>query len=159
MGRVYSVSFENVSVAALQDFFEITPVADKPVAIHGFCIGQTGVADVGEAQEENLRLQIIRGHATTGSGGSTATPIPMNPNDTAAGDTTVEINNTTIASAGTAVVLATHTMNVRSGIDMFYPPELRPQASFANTLLVLRLLANPADAITLSGTIWYEELN
>lgn len=159
MGRVYSVSFENVSVSAAQDFFEINPADDKPVAIHGFSIGQTGNSDVGDAAEENLRLQIIRGHATSGSGGSTATPIPMNPNDTASGDTTVEINNTVIASTGTPVVCATHTMNVRAGIDIFYPPELRPQASESNTTIVLRLVANPADAITLSGCIWFEELN
>lgn len=159
MGRVYSVSFENVSVAAAQDFFEITPTDDKPIAIHGFSIGQTGISDVGDANEECLRLQLIRGHATTGSGGSTATPIPMNPNDTAAGDTTCEINNTTIASTGTAVVCATHTMNVRAGIDVWYPPECRPQASEGNTTIVLRLIAAPNDAITLSGCIWFEELN
>lgn len=159
MGRVYSVSFENVSVSAAQDFFEIGPASDKPVAIHGFCIGQGGVADIGDAAEELLRLQIIRGHSTSGSGGSTFTPAPMNPNDTASGDTTVEINNTTIASAGTGVALATHTFNVRAGIEVWYPPEARPQASSANTTIVLRLLAAPADAITLSGTIWFEELN
>ena len=31
MGRVYSVNFENVAVAAAQDFFEVSPADDKPV--------------------------------------------------------------------------------------------------------------------------------
>lgn len=157
MGRVYSTSFENVAVTAAQDFFEIDPADDKPVAIHGFCLYQS--TDLGDAAEEILRVQIIRGHATSGSGGSTATPSPMNPNDTAAGDTTNEINNTTIASTGTAVVLATHYVNIRAGIEVWYPPECRPQASEANTTIVLRLLAAPSDSLTMGGTIWYEELN
>ena len=157
MGRVYSVNFENVAVTAAQDFFEINPADDKPVRILGFALYQS--TDLGDAAEEILRLQIIRGHSTSGSGGSTATPTPMNPNDAASGDTTVEINNTTIASAGTGVVCATHYMNIRTGIEIFYPPEMQPQASEANTTIVLRLLAAPADSITMGGTIWYEEVN
>jgi hypothetical protein len=157
MGRIYTVSFENVAVTAAQDFFEVDPADDKPVAIHGILLYQ--YSDLADAAEEILRVQIIRGHATSGSGGSTATPTPMNPNDTAAGDTTVEINNTTIASTGTAVVCYTHYFNTRQGLEIWYPPEARPQASEANTTIVVRLLAAPTDSLSMGGTLIYEELN
>lgn len=157
MGRVYTATFENIPVTVAQDFFELTPAAEKPCVIHGILLYQS--TDLGDAAEEILRVQIIRGHATTGSGGGTATPAPLgSSNDTAAGDTTVEINNTTIASAGTAVVLYTHYFNTRTGLEFWYPPEARPAASLTNTLLVVRLLAAPVDSLTMGGTLIYEEL-
>ena len=70
MARIYTVQFDNVSVSAAQDLFEITPADDKPVDIVGLFLSQTGVADVGDAAEELLPVQIIRGFTTSGSAGS-----------------------------------------------------------------------------------------
>ncbi len=67
MGRVYSVNFENVAVTALQDLFEISPADDKPVRILGLFLSQS--TELGDAAEEMLRIQVIRGHNTGGSGG------------------------------------------------------------------------------------------
>ena len=39
-----------------------------------------------------------------------------------------------------------------------FPPELRPIATQANTIMVVNLLENPADAVTMSGTCYVEEL-
>lgn len=155
MGRIYAVTFEGVAVTAQVDFFEITPADDKPVAIHGILLSQS--SDLGDAAEEQLRVKVIRGHATGGSGGSAPTPAPLNPNDTAAGFT-AETNNTTIASTGTTVDLAALAFNIRAGLEHYFPPECRPMASQANTTLVVRLMAAPADSLTLSGTLFVEEL-
>ena len=155
MARVYSVEFENVSASAAQDFFEISPAADHPVVILAVYIDQ--YSDVGDTQEEMLRYQIIRGHTTSGSGGSSATPRPLDPGDAAAGFS-AEVNNTTIASAGTAVNLHSGAFNIRAGLALIFPPEMTPVANNGNTTIVVRLLAAPADALSMSGTLYVAEL-
>lgn len=155
MGRMYSVEFENVAVSVAQDLFEITPADDKPCIVHGIYISQS--SDVGDAEEEMLRVRIIRGHATSGSGGSAPTPRPLNPTDPAAGFT-AEANNTTIASAGTAVNLHSEAFNIRTGWQYIPTPEMRPEVTQGQTTLVVRLLAAPTDALSMSGTLYIEEL-
>lgn len=153
-GRVYAVTFSAVAVSAAQDLFEITPADDKPVEIVGIELGQS--SDAGDAADELLQISIIRGHTTSGSGGSAPTPAPLNPNDTAAGFT-AEVNNTTVASTGTTTTLQTGCWNVRAGYINWFPEGMRPTASQGNTTIVVRQTA-PADAITMSGTLYVREL-
>lgn len=155
MGRMYSVNFENVAVTADQDFFEITPADDKPCIIHSIEISQ--ISDVGDAAEEMCRLEIIRGFTSSGSGGGAFTPTPLNPNDPAA-SFAAEINNTTIATTGTTVVLYAAAFNIRSGWLYVPTPECRPIVTQAQTSLVVRLMADPADSLSMSGTMIVEEL-
>lgn len=156
-GRVYTVVFAAVSVSAAQDLFEITPADDKPVEVVGLMLSQVGNSDVGDAQEETLRFSIIRGHTTGGSGGTAPTPRPVKRTDAAAGFT-AEVNNTTIASVGTTVVLHEDGFNVRAGYINWWPPETEPDATQGDTTLLVRLNTAPADAITLSGTLYVREL-
>jgi hypothetical protein len=156
MARDYTVQFDNVSVSAIQDLFEITPADDKPVQITGLFLSQTGVADVGDAAEELLPIQVIRGYTTGGSGGSAPTPSVLDGISTAAGFT-AEVNNTTVANTGTAVILHSDNFNVRVGYQNYWPDNLAPGASQANTTIVVRLTRAPADAITLSGTLYVRE--
>jgi len=153
-GRIYTVVFSAVTVSAAQDLFEITPADDKPVEIVGIELGQS--SDAGDAMDELLQISIIRGHTTSGSGGSAPTPAPMSPADTAAGFT-AEVNNTTVASTGTTVTLHTGCWNVRAGYINWFPEGVRPAASQANTTIVVRTTA-PADALTMSGTLYVREL-
>jgi hypothetical protein len=155
MARIYNVSFEAVAVTAAQDFFEITPADDHPVVLLGLTIDQS--SDVGDAAEEMLRYKIIRGHTTGGSGGTAPTPRPLDPGDSAAGFS-AEVNNTTIASAGTAVDLWAGAFNIRSGLAIWFPPEATPMANQGNTTIVVRLMANPADSLTMSGNLVVAEL-
>lgn len=156
IGRIYTVNFANVSISTLQDLFELTPADDKPLEIVGLFLTQVGNADVGDAQEELLRFSIIRGYTTSGSGGSAPTPAPVKRSDSASGFT-VEVNNTTVATAGTPVVIHEDAFNVRAGYANWWPLGAEPDASQANTTLVIRLNAAPADAITLSGTLYVRE--
>jgi len=155
MGRVYSVNFENVAVSAAQDFFEISPADDKPVRFLGLFLSQS--TELGDAAEEMLRVQVLRGHSTSGSGGSAQTPVPIDPHSPAAG-CAAEVNNTTIASAGTAVILHSEAFNVRAGMALIWTPEMAPIARQGDTTIVVRLLANPADSVTMGGTLYIEEL-
>lgn len=153
-GRIYTVIFSAVTVSAAQDLFELTPADDKPVEIVGIELGQS--SDSADAQDEQLQISIIRGFTASGSGGSSATPAPLSPSDTAAG-VTAEVNNTTVANTGTGVTLHTCCWNVRAGYINWFPEGVRPTASQANTTIVVRQTA-PADAVTMSGTLYLREL-
>jgi len=159
MPRVYTIQFDNISVAAAQDLFSVAPASGKTVKILGFNIDPVGgVDDVGDAEEENLRLQLIRGHTTAGSGGASVTPVPNDEIDTAAG-ATCRRNDTTVASAGTAVNCWSGGLNVRAGVPYMLPEKMQPQVTnaTASNRIVLRMLSTPADAVLFSGTLWFEE--
>lgn len=156
MSRLYAVTFQAVAITAVQDLFEITPGDDKPVALHGVFLSQ--YTDLGDAAEEILRWSVVRGHTTGGSGGSAPTPAPLNPHNTVAAVFGAEVNNTTVASAGTTTTLHADGFNIRSGLAHWWTPETRPKASQANTTIVVRLVAAPADSVTVDGTLYVEEL-
>lgn len=150
MPRIYTVTIAAVSVSAAQDLFELDPAADHPIEIVGIDLGQTS-----STTQENLGLSIIRGHTTSGSAGTSATPAKLDAGDAAA-SFAAEINNTTIASSGTAVTLLTTAWNLLSGYaNWWHDPATRPKAAGAE-LLVVRITA-PAAARTVRGTIWVAE--
>lgn len=154
MARTYTVPFTAVSVSAAQDLFEVTPTAGKAVKVLGLVLGQ--YSDVGDANSENLSVKISRGWATSGSGGSAGAPVPVDPSDAAAGFAS-EVNNTTIASAGTEVVLFSDVWNTQAGYQMWFPEGAQPSCnSTTGVILTVRITA-PADAITANGTLFVQE--
>lgn len=152
-GRTYAFTFTGALTAAA-DLFELTPADDKPVEIVSVNIGQT--SDAGDAQDEMIGFDIIRGHTTSGSGGSAATPVPLDPADAAAGFS-AEVGNTTVASAGTTTTLHSDAFNVRAGYTYIPPLDARPKANQGNTTLVGRLTA-PADSLSYKATVVVREL-
>jgi len=155
MGRLYSVTIDNVAATTAVDFFELTPADDKPIVIHEIRIGQS--TEFGDAMDEMLRVSIIRGYTASGTGGSTPTPAPLNFDDAAAGCIS-DTMNTTLANTGTAVILLADTFNVRSGWLYVPTPECRIRVGQGNTTAVVRLVAAPTDSVTFSATIIFEEL-
>ena len=152
MARQYAVTFAGVAVSVAQDLFELTAAAAGVVRIIGLIMGQE--TDYGDAAAEGLRLTIVRGHTTTGSGGSTFTALPLNSSDAAAAST-CKINNTTVATAGTAVNLHAEAWNIQAGYQIWWPPEARIDVRNAERIVV-RTTA-PTDAITMSATLIFEE--
>lgn len=150
-GRFYTVSFTAIAVTAAVDIFEITPADDKPVSIIGMMWGQT--SDPGDAQAEQIAFRVVRGHTTSGSGGTATTPQLLRGTDTAA-SFTAETNNTTAASAGTTIDLHSDVMNLQAGYQIWLPEGCEWRASQANTTLVIRLAAAPTDSITTHGTLY-----
>lgn len=156
MGRIYTVSFDQQAFTAANgdhDFFELDPAAEKPIEIVAIFIGNK--SEVGDAQEEMVAWAVVRGNATTGNG-TAATPRPLDSNDSAAGFV-AEVVSTTPASAGTPVNLHADTFNIRTGLQIIFPPDMRPRAQGAD-LLCVRLLTALADDATLSGTVYVHEL-
>jgi hypothetical protein len=97
----------------------------------------------------------VRGHATSGSGGAAATPRPLGSTDSISA--TAEVNNTTVASAGTGVTMSAFGWNVRVPLREFWPEELMIRCTQTDGLLVVRLLAGPADGLNVSGTAYLIE--
>lgn len=163
MGLIYTAAFEGVTITAAgadTDLWEIDPAADKPVTLLGLSISVT--SEVQEAQEEQLRIQIIRyvGGTFTTSNGTAVTPRPQAESNSVAFAGVVEHNGTTIASStGTAHNLESLGFNVRGGYGpIFYPPEYRHGVlGIAQSAIVVRMMNTLADDVTMSSTLWLEE--
>lgn len=152
MPRRYSCAMSAVAVTAQSDLWEITAPAAGIVRIAGVLIGQS--TDYGDAAAEGLTIDIIRAYTSSGSGGSSVTPTPTNSSDSAAGST-VERNNTTIASGGSPVTLLSDAMNIQAGYQMIWPPEHMPILRNSERLVVR--MSAPADSLTVSSTLIFEE--
>ena len=154
MDRCYTVEFDGVAVTAAVDVFQLTPADDKPVEIFGVFIGQS--SDVGDAASEIMRYRVIRGHTTTGSGGASPTPRPLNRSGVAAGFAAMT-NNTTQATVGTVHNLHSDVFHVASGLQLWLPEGAEWEASQADTTLLIRFMAAPVDSLTMTGTLYVRE--
>lgn len=158
MGRIYVANFEDIAVTAAQDLFEIAAPSTGIVVVHKWSLFQT--TDVGDAAEEILELETVRGDGTvtSGSGGASVTPEPIDNGDGAAGST-VERNNTTRMAVGTGTLdlLEKYGWNVRIPTEVIYIPELRPVITPSDRW-TLSLNDAPADSITCSGMVVFEEI-
>lgn len=154
MGRMYSAMFDNVAVTAAQDFFELVAASTGIIIIHEIRIGQS--SDAGDAQAELLRILLIRGMTSSGSGGSSPTIQKYGSSADASSGATVEANNTTPATTSGVTILA-DTFNVQAGWYFCPPPELRPTL-VASQRFNVNLPAAPVDSLTMSGSIVWEEI-
>jgi hypothetical protein len=157
-GRIYTVAFAATTVANASgdvDWFEISPADDKPIEIVGMVIATT--SELAEAQEEWIPFQILRGHTTSGSGGSAATPVALNPGDPAAAFA-AEVLNTTVASTTTPLICFADAYQVRIGYQVWFPDRCGPMASQANTTVVVRQMAAVTDDVTTTGTLFVREV-
>lgn len=158
MGRMYTTQTAAVAVTTAIDLWEVLAATAKPVKIHAWGICQT--TDVGDAAEEVLRINEVRGvgSVTSGSGGSSPTVHPLDDND-AANAATVEANNTTRMAVGTGTLetLTERGWNIRIPLDVIYTPEMRPRVNPGDRW-TLGIVAAPADSITISTYLVYEEI-
>lgn len=154
MGRIYTLPLVSTAVTTAVDLAEILTPASLSLWIHNIFVGQS--TELGDAQEEQLRLAVKSGQTTSGSGGNTGvTAVPRLIGDAAHG-LTIETFNTTKASAGTIV---THggpwPWNIRTSFDKWFTPETRIFLP-PSTRLTLELIGAPADSVTIEGEILIE---
>lgn len=152
MGRLYSATFESIAVTVEQDFFNLLVPADMCVAVHSLVLSQS--SDAGDSESEQLNVLIHRG-STAGTGGTTPTPAPMELGD-AVSTVTVRANDVTTQSTEGAQIHA-ECFNVMAGLSIVWTPETRPIISPSGRLVVLLQVA-PSDELTMSGTIYFEEI-
>lgn len=155
MGLLYTAVFQAVAVTAAQDLLSLLTTAACPVKVHYFSCGQS--TDVGDAAEENLRIRIQRGMTTVGSGGSAPAAVPVEAGNTMTATATPRANDTTAASGGTIVQVWEEVWNVRTPYIWMPTPAMQVTVG-VSTRLAFNLVAAPADSLTMSGTIVWEEL-
>jgi hypothetical protein len=155
-GPIFSVPFVAQSVtAAAQDLFELATGANSRIAICGIDVGQ--YSDAGDAAAELLGVSIIRGHTTTGDG-TAATPINFKPWSRSSTVVSKTIG-TTLATGGSPVTAFSSSFNIQAGF--LYRPRFDNHFDeriwvAESSRVVVRITA-PADAVTASGTIWFQE--
>lgn len=158
MSRTFVATFEDVAITAAQDLFEIAAPATGVVMILDWGVFQT--TDLGDAAEEILHLQEVRGDGTvtSGSGGTTVTPQPLDNGSGTAG-ATVEANNTTRMAVGTGVldIIKPEGWNVRIPFEKVYIPELRPIVTPSDRWTIA-LDEAPADSLTCHGWVTFVEI-
>src|SRR4051812_14792497 len=109
MPRMYRVPYTGTLANASGDIdlMALTPADDKPIRLAGWILGQS--SEVGDAQEENVRLTLRHMTATvTVTGGSSVTPVANRPGtaDVAAAGFTATANSSTVATtSGTSVIM------------------------------------------------------
>ncbi len=158
---VFSAAFSAVAISAAQDLFEIVAPANSRVRLLEIDIAQ--YSDFGDAQAEIISLTMLRGHTVSGSGGSTLTPVNVNPYGRAAG-TVVEANNTVVATTN-GVLLWASGWHVQAGF-LWVPPEQSPNGvlPFRRHIIIkpsqrfVVRITLPADAVTTNGSILFEEI-
>jgi hypothetical protein len=153
-GRGYSIQFNNVSVAAVQDLIALYCGANMACELHGVVIGQVTGTTV-----QNLRISVKRLPATVtpGSAGSAPTPQKLMRGDAAA-TATARANDTAVATtSGTAVVLHSDVFNTVNGFQFFWPPADMPTIG-PSEAAILSLDGAPSGALVMSGTLYFAEL-
>lgn len=154
MANLHSVtSATQASPTAAFDAIELTEPGTGLILVRRVFMWQT--TDLGDAAEEVLRVEWIRGHATSGSGGQTTVITPLHSLDGAA-TFTAELLNTTIASTGTPLSINVQGWNIRMPLDIIYPPGEYVTARNGERL-VLRVSA-PTDAITVGVSCIVEQV-
>lgn len=148
MGRMYSAVFEEVAVTAAQDLFGIFAPSDAIVVVHGFEISQSSDTD-----NENLNLLVHRA-TDDGASGTAPTARPAETGDAAFGGT-LHANATAQAPEGN--ILHSASFSVLSGYVWMPTPEMRPVIPPSGSL-VIELQTAPADELTMSGTVYFEEV-
>lgn len=146
-----SYSREGVATTLAVDLVEILMDVGFNARLAGLWISQS--SDVGDAAEEMLRWRHIYGNTASGSGGAAADEwdTGLARGNVAVGS--VETFNTTPASGGTPSSGVANSFNIRAGEQLWFPPSLEPQISQpsgSGELNVIRLMAAPADSLTMS---------
>lgn len=151
-GRIYTVSFKAVTLAAVQDLFGIYAGASMAAEIHSVKLGQFTGSTIGSAQ---IRLRKLPATVTSGSGGASVTPASLRTTDAAA-TVTARVNDTTQATtSGTAADMA-------DGWDLpfgylWMPPEAdRPIIKPSEAFIVS--LDTALSSFVASGTLVFREL-
>lgn len=149
MGRIYSVSFSEVAVTAQQDLFQIEAVT-VPAIIHAVYLSQT--SDVGDAASESLSILIRR---VTDALTNVTAEAQLDTGDAAA-NADLNVNDTTELVTG-AQTVHSEAWNIAMPFVYLPPPELRIVVP-VDDVLVVNLNTTPADSITMSGTMYFEEI-
>ncbi len=152
MGRMYSTTIDNLSVAAVCELFFVKAPTDACVVIHEIVLSQ----DDSETSEQ-LPVNIFRTATDQSAKGTGLTPAPLSVGDAAFGGT-VRYNILTAETFATeTTMLRRDSQNVLNGWQYLPTPETRIVIS-PGGMVVVKLDAAPSGTLHLSGTLVLEEI-
>lgn len=148
----YTASQDAQAITTAVDLLHLTLADDVPVTIWRLEMANT--TDLGDANEEVLKIGFYRG-VTGGGAGSALTEVATNDRNTVTAGTAV-VGQGTASTGGTLV--KTFYWNVRQAGPVYIAtPEERIIVRQSTGTCAFRLLAAPADSITLSYELtWLE---
>jgi len=148
MGRMYTVSFEDVAVTLAQDLWQIEAVT-VPAIIHQISVSQS--SDFGDAAAENLVIKMRR---VTDALTNVTAEQQLDTGDAAA-LADLNVNDTTQFVTGVATIWA-EAWNIALPFIWMPPPEQRIVVPVGDVVVVT--IEAPADALTMHGTMVFEEV-
>jgi hypothetical protein len=154
MGRIYTAVFQDVTVSAVQDLFELTCPATGMAVVHSVRVGQ--ITLLGDANAGMLEIGLTRRTAGGSGGTGGITPSPHHEGGPTCG-LTVDINHTTTDDSGATVVLL-DVFNIQAGWLYVPTPEERVWIP-PSGILSVELHDAPASATSMSGSITFEEID
>jgi len=148
----YTASQDAQAVSTAVDLFYFTIADDKPMWLWALEICQT--TDLGDVNEEVLRLGFYTG-VTGGGSGSALTENAMSDYNSITAGTAV-VGQGTASTSGTLRKM--FYWNIRqAGPVWIATPETVLRAGQGSSASAIRLLAAPADSITLSAEVTWAE--
>lgn len=150
---IYVVSFDNVTVSAVQDLIAVKAGTGVRLELRRFSLSASGVTS---AAEIRVRLKRLTGTVALGSGGTTPSIVAVSDLNTIASGSTVAANSTTQAT-GTSTTLATWNWNVLQDF-LEVPPSMEERWECnVSEALVFDIIAAPASTV-LSGFMVFREV-
>jgi hypothetical protein len=163
MSRIYRVPINFTYTAAGGDFdiLSIQPADDKPCRLLYLELGQT--SEVGDAQEEGVRVTIrhMTATVTIGSGGAAVTPVANRPGtaDVAAAGFTARVGDGTVSTtSGTSTIMDERGWNVRNTPCPLPIDDRALPIAIQTEVLIVRAETTLADDMTFSGYALVEEM-
>lgn len=156
MGRIYTVTFDNVSVAAAQDLIQVLGASGKICKILREWVNCTDTSGL-TSQQIYGRSRYLPATVTNGSGGSTPTPRKRDQGDAAATFTAFANNTTPATSNATAVEVNNWGVNSLGGYDWSYSKGKEPTVN-VSTAFTFELLSTVSGTVHMSGGVEVEEI-
>ena len=153
---MYTAQADGEAIAAAGDMLEVLAPSDAVLVLHALYISQSTEAGDSASEQVTVSLNRVTGAPTSGSGGTSVTPVALEGGAAASGST-VEANNTTDLTGGTTAIIHTESFNVMNGLALVWTPETRPVIS-PSTRFLLKLTSTPADSITFDYTLYFDEV-
>lgn len=145
---VFYVPFTDVAVTGIEDLFEILAASSAPVELLRLNLSQND----GEVSETlDIIVKKVTGSPTSGTGGTTITPVAARHDVSRAFGGTVEANNdTTQLSGGTQSEFWQESWNVLAGYEWRGTPEDIISCG-PSEYLVVQLAIAPSASMQLNG--------
>lgn len=153
MSFFYTASQDIQAITTAVDLLHGTVATDVPIRLWGLDLGQT--TDLGDTGEEVLRIGIYRG-VSGGAGGSALTEVAQH--DRAPSATAAWVGQGTASTGGTLMKVVLWNVRQPGPAWIAQTPDAALRVSAANDPIAFRLLAAPADSISIATEVLWEEL-